>query len=90
MLGDDKAVTQHDLSNSNSVYGASLIHPTRYPTKLNLVIQILRYIHSLMANTDNQYIIKLYGINDQVLFMMINANWRDEFFSFTTNERVTA
>gem|GEM_PF-5433769 len=28
MLGNDKAVAQHDLSNSNSVYGASLIHPT--------------------------------------------------------------
>jgi len=28
--------------------------------------------------------------NDQVLFMMTNANnWRDEFFSFKTNERIT-
>jgi len=34
--------------------------------------------------------IKLYGINNQVLFM-INANWRDEFFSFTTknNRKIT-
>ena len=76
------------LAKPRSASQKSFAH--NYPAKLNLVIQILRYIHSLMANTDNQYVINLYGINDQVLFMMINANWRDEFFSFTTNERVTA